>query len=68
MSDPARNRFFVIQAMRWTGLALVVVGLMIVNRKIAMPQVLGYGLTVIGLIEALIVPTFLAKMWKTPGR
>lgn len=64
--DPAKARFIAIQAMRWTGLAMVLVGLMIVYHRIDAPKELGYGLTVLGLIEALIVPTLLARLWKTP--
>lgn len=64
--DPAKARFIAIQAMRWTGLAMVLVGLMIVYNRIDAPKELGYGLTVLGLIESLIVPTVLARLWKTP--
>ena len=52
--DPAKARFFIIQAMRWSGLALVLIGLMIVYNRIAAPKAVGYVLTVIGLLDALI--------------
>ena len=49
--DPARARFLIIQAMRWSGVALVVIGLMIVQRRIDLPQEAGYALTLIGLFN-----------------
>ena len=66
MNDPARARFFIIQAMRWTGLAMVVIGLMIVQRRIDLPKEAGYALTLIGLFDALFVPILLARRWKSP--
>jgi hypothetical protein len=65
-SDPAKARFFVIQAMRWSGLAMVIAGLLILNGKIALPIEAGYALTLVGLIDALIMPSVLAKAWKSP--
>lgn len=64
--DPARSRWIAIQAMRWTGLVMVLVGLLVVNRRIDLPEVAGYVLVVVGLFDALIVPTMLAKGWKSP--
>ena len=64
--DPAKSRFIVIQAMRWIGLALVLLGLLIVNRKVDLPEAAGYGLVVFGLFDALIMPTILARRWKSP--
>lgn len=66
--DPARSRFIAIQAMRWMGLAFVLVGLLVVNRKIELPEIAGYILVVVGLVDALIVPTILSRKWKTPDR
>ena len=63
--DPARNRWMVIQAMRWIGLALVLFGLLIVNRKVDLPEVAGYVLVVIGLFDALFMPTILSRRWKS---
>ena len=31
--DPAKARFFLLQLLRWSGLALVLVGLLVVNGK-----------------------------------
>jgi drug/metabolite transporter (DMT)-like permease len=65
-NDPAKARFMVIQSMRWIGLALVIFGLVIVNRKIDLPQIVGYGLVLVGLVDALIMPTVLSRRWKSP--
>ena len=69
-ADPARSRFIAIQAMRWIGTAMALVGLLVINRQIALPFDLpieaGYGLFVIGLLDALIVPTLLNRRWKSP--
>ncbi|MCW1427734.1 hypothetical protein [Novosphingobium sp. JCM 18896] len=65
--DRARNRFIVIQAMRWIGTALALVGLLVINRKIDLPIEAGYALFVIGLLDALVMPTLLARRWKSPN-
>lgn len=64
--DPAKARFFAIQALRWTGLAMVMAGLLIVLDKIDLPGEAGYVLCVVGLADALIMPSVLARIWKTP--
>lgn len=63
--DPAKARFFVIQAMRWSGLAMVLAGLLIVLGKIDLPVEAGYVLLLVGLADALIMPSVLARAWKT---
>lgn len=63
--DPARTRFFAIQLMRWSGLALVMIGLLAVNRRIDLPEITGYALLAIGLAAALVMPVLLARRWKT---
>lgn len=65
-SDAAKSRFFVIQLVRWSGLAIFMVGLLIAVGKIDLPVIIGYVLIAIGLIDALIMPTMLARRWKTP--
>ncbi len=69
-TDPdtlARNRFFVIAAMRLGGVAMLVIGLMVVAGRItAIPPVAGYALVLIGLADFLIVPRLLARRWRSP--
>ena len=64
--DPARARFFIIALVRWSGVALVMLGLLVVRRRIDLPAVAGYGLLLVGIVDALIVPTLLARRWKSP--
>lgn len=69
--DPARGRFFTIQAVRLAGVAFVVIGMLIVTRRIVLPAWLGapwigYVLIANGLIDVLVIPTKLARRWKTP--
>lgn len=63
----ARNRFFVIAALRLGGVAMLVIGLMTVSGRIAaIPPVAGYALVLIGLADFLIVPRLLARRWRSP--
>lgn len=64
--DPARRRFLAIQAMRWIGLALVIFALLVIYRRIDLPIELGYALFLFGIVDALIMPTVLARRWKSP--
>ena len=64
--DPARPRFMVIQAMRWAGMALVVIGLLTISGRIDLPREAGYALFLVGIVDALIMPTVLARRWKSP--
>lgn len=64
--DPAKGRFIAIQALRWSGLAMVIIGLLVIQKKIALPMEVGYGLFLLGLFDALIMPSLLARRWRTP--
>lgn len=65
--DPARSRFFTLQAVRATGLAFVIVGLAVLNAKLAWPRPIGVLAVLIGLFDALFLPTILARRWKSPN-
>ena len=64
--DPAKSRYLVIQIVRLTGVALTVLGVAVIAGKIALPEVAGYALVIAGVIDALVVPTILARKWRTP--
>ena len=64
--DPAKAKFIAVQALRFSGLGLVMVGLLILYGEIDLPEIAGYVLFVVGLLDALIMPGVLARMWKTP--
>ena len=55
-----------IHAMRWAGLALVLFALLVIYRRIDLPIEAGYVLVVVGLLDALIMPTVLARRWRSP--
>lgn len=65
--DRAKRRFFIIQALRWSGLALVLVGLAATRGRMPLPESAGYALVIIGLVDALILPSVLARRWKSPS-
>ncbi len=68
-TDPdtlARNRFFAIGVMRLMGVAMIVIGLMTINGRIAvLPPVAGYVLVLIGMADFLLVPRILARRWRS---
>lgn len=64
--DPAKGRFFIIQALRFSGVALVVLGVAVIAGKLPLPELVGYVLLSIGIADALIVPPLLARHWRTP--
>lgn len=65
-SDPARSRFIIMAAIRWSGALMAIFGLAIIERKIDLPPEAGYVLFVVGLVDALIVPAVLRRRWKSP--
>jgi hypothetical protein len=65
-ADPARGRFFTIQAVRMAGVACVVLGMLIATQRIAWPEWLGYVLIANGLLDVLVIPIMLARKWRTP--
>ncbi|MEO6152104.1 MAG: hypothetical protein ABIT09_09220 [Croceibacterium sp.] len=62
----ARTRYFTIQALRIAGVALVLVGILIVRGRIAVDPVAGYALVAVGLVDIFAVPMVLARKWRTP--
>ena len=64
--DPARGRFFTIQAVRLAGVAGVVLGMLIASQRIAAPTWLGYALLALGLVAVFVIPFKLARKWRTP--
>ncbi|MEO6094098.1 MAG: hypothetical protein ABIT04_07015 [Novosphingobium sp.] len=66
--DPAKRRFFLIQALRWIGVALVIVGLLALYQRIPLPRALGTPLVPLGVATALIAPKLLARRWRSPRR
>ena len=67
---PAAARFAVIQVLRLSGVALVILGLVIVagpsQRLSGLPDWAGYIVLVVGLADVFVVPTLLARRWRSP--
>lgn len=64
--DPAQARFFIIQGLRLSGVALAVAGVAVIAGKLPLPEVAGYVLLLAGVADALVVPSVLARKWRTP--
>ncbi len=65
--DPAAKRFWLLQAVRLSGMAMVVFGAMILAGTLAAPAALGVVLLVGGMLEFFFLPAILARKWKSPG-
>lgn len=63
--DPAKARFFAITLVRWTGVFLVGLGLLVGTGRIALPPLVGIIFVLMGLFDALFMPTILARRWKS---
>jgi hypothetical protein len=65
--DDARTRFFVINATRLVGVAMVVMGLLALQGKaVEIPAVASYILIAFGLFDVFWMPLILARKWHTP--
>ena len=66
--DLAKQRFLMLSAIRLVSIAMIVVGLLVLSGKIAMPRPAGAVFAVFGLLEFLFLPLILARKWKTPDK
>jgi hypothetical protein len=64
----AKRRFMVINLLRLSGVAMVIAGLAVVNGGIALPEVAGYVLIAVGMIDTFLAPTLLARAWSSNER
>ena len=64
--DVARGRWLVINAVRISGVAMVVIGLLIVQAVIPAPAAAGYLLIAVGLVDVFVAPLLLARKWRSP--
>ena len=65
-ADPAKARFLMLSALRFSGVALALAGAYIAAGKTGLPVAAGYVLIVVGVVDAMILPLVLAKAWKSP--
>lgn len=65
-ADPARQRFFVIHAIRLGGLMLAGFGLLGIAGRLDLPKAVGVALFIIGVVDAVVIPLVLTRRWRTP--
>ncbi|QKG70215.1 hypothetical protein [Erythrobacter mangrovi] len=63
--ERAARRFWLLQFMRLSGLALVLVGAMILAGTIEQSEAVGVALFVIGAVDFFVMPIVLARRWKS---
>jgi membrane protein YdbS with pleckstrin-like domain len=64
----ARRRFIAISLVRLSGAVFLTLGLLTVAGRVDLPQVAGFVFVVIGLVDFLVIPVFLARKWKSRVR
>lgn len=65
--DPAKVRFVALSLIRLSGALLVLVGLLITERRIDLPWLLGVVLTLVGFFDVFVMPKILARRWRSPA-
>lgn len=63
--DPAKARFLTIQAVRLSGVALAVLGALVLALILPLPEVAGYVLLALGALDVFVLPLVLARRWKS---
>lgn len=64
----AKQRFITLQLIRFSGLALVMLGIAISVGQIDLPAEVGFVISVIGMLEFFFLPWLLAKRWNQESR
>jgi len=64
--DLARARWMAINAVRIAGVAMVVVGILSLRGVLGLPEMVGYVLVGLGLLDIFLMPRFLARKWRSP--
>jgi uncharacterized membrane protein len=64
----AKSRFLVISAMRIAGVAMILLGIAVLQRVVTLPEWTGYLLIVLGMAETFLMPQILARLWSTGDR
>ena len=62
---PAKARFLTIQAVRLSGVALGVLGALVLGKILPFPEIVGYIFLVLGAVDVFILPLFLARRWSS---
>jgi hypothetical protein len=59
----ARQRLIILNALRFSGIAMVMLGFAIVRKVIDLPWAAGAVLAVVGMLEFFFLPRFIARRW-----
>jgi hypothetical protein len=62
----ARNRWVALNAARLGGIALTVLGIMVLTGEVELPRIAGWIALGIGLPAALLLPAILVRRWRSP--
>ena len=65
--ETARTRWMAINAVRLAGVAMVLVGLLIIQNVIPEPIWAGYVIGAVGLADVFLVPLLLVRRWRSPS-
>lgn len=64
----ASQRYIILNAARFSGIALVMLGIAIARGLLPLPWVVGAVLAVLGLLEFFFLPRIIARRWKAGDR
>ncbi|MGN6496225.1 MAG: hypothetical protein ACTHK5_02650 [Tsuneonella sp.] len=64
--DPAKARFFVLNGVRVSGVAMVLFGIVVARGTLGLPAAAAYALIGVGLVDVFVIPQLLARRWRTP--
>ena len=62
----ARKRFMILQLVRLGGVAMAMLGAVIISGRLIDMPALGYALLVLGALEFFLLPNMVAKNWRSP--
>ncbi len=61
----AQRRFLLIGLVRFSGVAMILLGLVVANGNLDWPQWTAYVLIGIGMVDTFVFPTLLARRWSS---
>ena len=64
--ETARTRWMAINAVRLAGVAMVLVGILGLEDVFEYPDVAGYILVGVGVLDIFVMPLVLARKWRSP--
>jgi hypothetical protein len=65
-TDQERARYVAINIVRLTGVAMVLLALLILGGTIDLPRVIGWIFLPMGLVDVFVLPLAMARKWRTP--